>query len=45
MTKSYAAVLGFEANQFKKQKVDRHDQVISMMHATKEAMLIDDDEV
>ena len=41
--RSYAAVLDFEDNQFKKQKVDKHDQVISMMHATKEAMLIEDD--
>lgn len=35
---SYAAVLGFEDNQFKKQKLDRHDSVISMLHATKEAL-------
>ena len=35
---SYADAIGFENNQFKKQKVDRHDQVISMLHATKEAM-------
>ena len=35
----YAAALGFEDNQFKKQRVDKHDQVISMLHATKEALI------
>ena len=32
-------MLGFEDNQFKKQKLDKHDSVISMLHATKEAMI------
>ena len=32
----YADCLNFEDNQFKKNQVDRHDQVISMMYATKQ---------
>ena len=36
---SYGAVLGFEDNQFKKHRVDKHDAVISMLHTLKQATL------
>lgn len=37
---SYAKTLNFVDNQFEKAKIDPHDQVISMLHSTKESQLI-----